>query len=141
MTYQIDIMNELIIDSLPPYVKPYIVKRGYWLPDEAASVYAKSSVVISFDCHSNIIAMANGVPFIYLRQPEDTIKGQMYYDLNFSKWIFEINQTTGKQIAKRLKEIWENYDEAKNEIQSQSQKINYIYKNACQRILDILYQK
>src|SRR5690606_29295596 len=51
MTYEVDIMDELLIDPLPEDVKPYVVKHGYWLPDEAASIYAKAHTVLSFECH------------------------------------------------------------------------------------------
>jgi len=131
MTYQVDIMDELLIDPLPEDVKPYIVKRGYWLPDEAASVYAKAHTVLSFECHSPIIAAANGTPMFYLRQPEDTIKGQMYYDLGFNDWTFEINQTTGKQITDRLREIWKDYDKAKAKLTVSMNKVDEIYKERC----------
>ena len=106
MTYQVDIMDELLIDPLPDDVKPYVQKRGYWFPDEAASVYAKAFAVLSFECHSPIIALRNETPAFYLRQPEDTIKGQMYYDLGLTEWIFEIEKTTGKQISESLMAIY-----------------------------------
>ncbi len=109
MTYQVDIMDELLIDPLPESVKPFVQKRGYWMPDEAASVYAKAHTVISFECHSPIIATAMGTPAFYLRQPEDTIKGQMYYDLGMNDWVFEINETSGKQIADRLLDVVADY--------------------------------
>lgn len=102
MTYQVDIMDELLINPLPEDVKPFVIKHSYWMPDEAASIYARAFAVLSFECHSPIIALANGVPAFYLRQPEDTIKGQMYYDLGATDWVFEIEQTTGKQITNRL---------------------------------------
>ena len=137
MTYQVDIMDELLIDPLPEDVKPYIVKRGYWLPDEAASVYAKAHTVISFECHSPIIAAANGTPMFYLRQPEDTIKGQMYYDLDFDEWTFEIEQTTGKQITDRLREIWTDYDKAKAKLAVSMNKVDKIYKYRCKFIQSV----
>lgn len=129
MTYQVDIMDELLINPLPDDVKPFVIKRGYWLPDEAASVYSKAHSVISFECHSPIIAAANGTPFIYLRQPEDTIKGQMYYDLNFDDWIFEIEETEGKQISSRLREIWTNYPAAAAKLKTRMDKVGQIYSN------------
>jgi polysaccharide pyruvyl transferase WcaK-like protein len=113
MTYQVDLMDELLINPLPEDVKPFIVKRGYWLPDEAASVYAKAHTVLSLECHSPIIAAANGTPFFYLRQPEDTIKGQMYYDLEFDDWTFEIDETEAQQISDQLRIVWTDYDKAK----------------------------
>lgn len=112
MTYQVDIMDELLIDPLPDDVKPFVIKRGYWLPDEAASLYSKTFCVLSFECHSPIMALCNGTPAIYLRQPDDTIKGQMYYDLGYNQWIFEIDTTTGTQIADRLMEIYADYQGA-----------------------------
>ena len=129
MTYQVDIMDELLINPLPDNVKPYVIKRGYWLPDEAASVYSKAHSVISFECHSPIIAAANGTPFLYLRQPEDTIKGQMYYDLGFDNWIFEIEETGGKQIADRLREIYTNYPMASAKLKTRMDKVGQIYSD------------
>lgn len=109
MTYQVDIMDELLIDPLPEDVKPFVIKRGYWFPDEAASVYARAHTVLSFECHSPIIAAANGTPSFYLRQPTDTIKGQMYYDLGLGDWVFEIDNSSGLQISERLMEVHDNY--------------------------------
>ena len=137
MTYQVDIMDELLIDPLPSDVKPFVIKRGYWLPDEAASVYAKAHTVLSFECHSPIIAAANGTPMFYLRQPEDTIKGQMYYDLGFDEWIFEIDQTTGEQITNRLREIWTDYDKAKAKLAVSMNKVSKIYKERCKFVQSV----
>lgn len=114
MTYQVDIMDELLLDPLPADIKKNVLKRGYWLPDEAASLYSEAFCLLSFECHSPIIALRNGTPAFYLRQPEDTIKGQMYYDLGFEKWVFEINDTTGEQIADRLMETFADPDAAQS---------------------------
>ena len=83
MTYEVDIMDELLFDPLPDDVKPSVVKRGYWLPDEAASVYKRAFALLSFECHSPIIALANGTIAFYLCQPQDTVKGRciMTWDL------------------------------------------------------------
>lgn len=138
MTYQVEIMDELLINPLPDDVKPFVVKRGYWLPDEAASIYAKAHAVLSFECHSPIIAAANGTPCFYLRQPEDTIKGQMYYDLGFNDWVFEINNTTGKQIADRLREVWTNYKKANAQLKTSMGKVAAIYKTGTERVKKLL---
>lgn len=134
MTYQVDIMDELLIDPLPDDVKPYVIKRGYWMPDEAASVYARAHSVLSFECHSPIIAAANKTPMFYLRQPEDTIKGQMYYDLGFSDWVFEIEQTSGKQIADRLRQVWTNYEIACSKLDSSMKQVDRIYREKCKEV-------
>ncbi|MDR6562122.1 MULTISPECIES: polysaccharide pyruvyl transferase family protein [unclassified Arcicella] len=141
MTYAVELMDELLINPLPDDVKPFIVKRGYWLPDEAASVYSKAHSVLSLECHSPIIAAANGTPFFYLRQPEDTIKGQMYYDLDFNDWVFEIDNTTGKQIADRLREVWKDYDKAKIKLKSSMDKVESIYKSRTDVLKTILNEK
>lgn len=117
MTYQIDVMDELLIDPLPEDVKKLVVKRDtYWLPDEAASVYKRAHTVISAECHSPIIAEANGTPAFYLRQPTDTIKGQMYYDLGLADWVFEIDDVTGKDIADRLMQVHGDYAAAQKKL-------------------------
>lgn len=130
MTYQVDIMDELLIDPLPDDVKPFVIKRGYWLPDEAASVYRNAHSVLSFECHSPIIALYNGTPAFYLRQPEDTIKGQMYYDLSFNDWVFEIMDTEGSLIADRLMGVVANYELALKKVSATNKRISSIYENA-----------
>jgi hypothetical protein len=109
MTYEVSIMDELLIDPLPADIRSKIVKHGYWLPDEAASLYSKAHTLLSFECHSPIIAAAAGTPMIYLRQPEDTIKGQMYYDLGLTDNVFEIENTSGRQISGRLMDFYSGY--------------------------------
>jgi polysaccharide pyruvyl transferase WcaK-like protein len=130
MTYEVDIMDELLIEPLPDDIKPYVLKRGYWMPGEAASVYAKAHSLLSFECHSPILSLYNGTPAFYLRQPEDTIKGQMYYDLDYDEWVFEIMETAGKQIADKLMEVYTNYDKAREMIDASNKNIRNIYYNA-----------
>lgn len=113
MTYQLDILQPLLVDPLPEDVKRNVVRREtFWRPDEAASVYERARAVISAEAHSPIIAMTAGTPAFYVRQPEDTIKGQMYYDLGLSDWVFEVEQTRGEQIAARLMEVHRDHPAA-----------------------------
>jgi hypothetical protein len=106
MTYQLNIMDELLIDPLPIDVKKNVVKKDtYWLPDEAGSLYRQATAVLSFECHSPIIAAVNQTPCFYLRQPEDTIKGQMWYDIGLHDWVFEIENTKGKDIGNQLMKV------------------------------------
>lgn len=136
MTYEVDIMDDLLIDPLPEDVKPFVIKHAYWMPDEAASIYAKAHAVLSFECHSPIIALANGTPVFYLRQPEDTIKGQMYYDLGLDDWTFEIEQTEGRQIADTLRTVWKDYDSAKLKVAKAMDLVDQIYKESTSMILN-----
>ena len=135
MVYQVDIIDELLIDPLPDDVKPFIVKQGYWLPDEAASLYKQAHTILSLECHSPIIAIANETPAFYLRQPEDTIKGQMYYDLGLKDWTFEIMETNGKQIADRLMHVYNNYPEAKRKVLDVLKKVESEYDGAFQTMV------
>jgi polysaccharide pyruvyl transferase WcaK-like protein len=106
MTYAVSRLNPLLYDPLPAEVKRHVVVlERYWLTAEAASVYAKAAAVVSFEMHSPIIAVANGTPAVLLRQPTDARTGQMWRDVGLTDWIFEIDDTTGEQVAAKLMEI------------------------------------
>jgi hypothetical protein len=117
MTYQLEVIDKLVIDPLPADVKPHVMKRGtFWLPDEAASVYARAAAVVSFEMHSPIIALAAGTPAVYLRQPTDTRKGQMMRDIGLPEWIHEIDDVTGEQIGATLLAILADTPAAKAKV-------------------------
>src|SRR5687768_3483936 len=106
MTYEIELGKEVLVDPLPAEIKKNVVWRDtYWLPDEAASIYSKAQAVISLECHSPLIALHNGTPTFYVRQPTDTCKGQMYRDFGANEWFFEIDETSGPQLWSRLEAI------------------------------------
>lgn len=106
MTYQVPLLRPLLFDNLPEEIKPHVaVMDRYWLTAEASSVYAQAAALASFEQHSPIIAISHGVPALLLRQPTDTRKGQMWRDVGLDSWIFEIDQTTGAQVAARLVEV------------------------------------
>lgn len=109
MTYQSELARRVLIEPLPSDVRKQIVWRDtYWLPDEAASIYANAQAVVSYDCHSPIIALTHGTPAFYVRQPTDTCKGQMYRDLGLDEWFFEIDETDGAQLWSRLEKVLGN---------------------------------
>lgn len=114
MTYAVQRMRPLLYDPLPEEIKPSVaVIDRYWLTPEAASVYAQAAAVLSFELHSPIMAIAAGTPAVYLRQPTDTRKGQMWRDVGLGDWIFEIDASTGEQIAARVVEIGRNRSAAR----------------------------
>jgi hypothetical protein len=82
----------------------HLIKK-YLITDAAAAVYAKAFAVVSMECHSCIIACANGTPAFYVRQQEDTVKGQMFYDIGLSDWVFEIDQVDGDDIWRSLRRL------------------------------------
>ncbi len=106
MNYAVSRLRPLLFDPLPERIRNQVaVLDRYWLAAEAASVYARAAAVISFEMHSPIIAIASGTPAIYLRQPTDTRKGQVWRDLGLDDWIFEIEDSSGRAIARRLMDI------------------------------------
>ena len=106
MTYEVPLLRSLVFDKLPADVQPHVaVLDRYWLTAEACSVYAQAAAVVSLEQHSPIMAIAAGVPAVLVRQPTDTRKGRMWYDLGMRDWVFEIDETSGEQIAARLVEI------------------------------------
>lgn len=113
MTYQTPLLKTLLYDQLPDDVKPHVTALNhYWLTDEAASVYARCRAVLSGECHSPILAIAAGQPAMYVRQPTDTWKGQMYPDLGLGDWAPEIDKVTGENVADELLKIEANYNVA-----------------------------
>jgi hypothetical protein len=117
MSYQVQLAKEQLVDPLPVDVRKHVVWRDtYWLPTEAASVYARALAVVSFECHSPIIALTNGTPAFYLRQPTDTIKGQMYHDIGVSDWTFEVEETGADLWWPRLKVIHDDPGAAKTRV-------------------------
>lgn len=118
MTYAVSRLRPLLFDPLPADVKADVaVLDRYWLTAEAAGVYAKAAAVASFEMHSPIIAVANGTPAILLRQPTDTRKGQMWRDVRLNDWIFEIDDTTGQQVAARIVAIGSDLKSAQEKAQ------------------------
>ncbi len=106
MTYQVEMGREVLVNPLPAEVKRNVVWRDtYWLPDEAASIYAQAQCVVSVECHSPLIALHQGTPTFYVRQPTDTCKGQMYRDIGANDWFFEVDETNGAQLWSRLEGI------------------------------------
>lgn len=131
MTYQLDIMEALLFDPLPDEVKPFVHRlTDYWLTDEAASVYQRAFAVVSMECHSPIIALANNTPAFYVRQKEDTIKGQMYRDIGLSDWVFEIDEVDGAYIYQTLQQVMADYPAAQAKIADAYRTIDTQYQTA-----------
>jgi hypothetical protein len=100
MTYAVPLLHPLLFDKLADDVKPHVtVMDRYWLTAEANSVYKRAAAILSCEQHSPIMGIANGTPAVMVRQPTDTRKGQMWRDIGRSDWLFEIDQSTGGQIA------------------------------------------
>ena len=119
MTYQVELAKQVLVDPLPEAIRRNVVWRDtFWMPDEAASVYARAQAVVSMECHSPLIALHNGTPACYVRQPTDTCKGQMYRDFGAGEWFFEIEETTGAQLWSRLEGIVRDPAKAKAKVRT-----------------------
>jgi len=90
----------------------------YWLPDEAASIYARSLCVVSVECHSPLIALHQGTPTFHVRQPTDTCKGEMYRDLGAGEWLFEVDETDGPQLWAKLAAVHRDPAAARAKVKS-----------------------
>ncbi len=100
MTYHIELAKRVLVDPLPDDVKQQVVWRdSWWLCDEAASVLARASALVSYDCHAPIIALVNGTPAIHVRLPSDTPKSQMFLDLGLTDWKQELDDVRGSKLA------------------------------------------
>lgn len=106
MTYQVKLGLDIVGERLPEDVRDKVVWRpSYWLPDEACSTYSRAHTVVSLDNHSPIFSLTVGTPTIFVRQPSDTIKGQMWADVGLGDWYCEITETDGDTLAERLLSI------------------------------------
>jgi len=125
MTYQVQMAKEVLVDPLPEEIKKNVIWREtFWLPDEAASVYSKAAAVISVECHSPLIALHNGTPTFYVRQPTDTCKGQMYRDFGADDWFFEVDETDGAQLWSRLAAIHRDLPKARAKAKTIMETVN-----------------
>ena len=106
MTYQVELGRTHIYEKLSAAARRDVVWReNYWMPDEAASVYAQSLCVVGVEPHSLIMSLAAGTPIMHVRQPTDTFKGHMFRDLGLGDWLFEIEEHAGAQLAAALGKI------------------------------------
>jgi len=137
MTYEIAVAKEHLFDPLPVDVKPNVIWRdAFWLADEAASVYARAVAVISAECHSPIIALSQGTPAFYVRNPADTVKAQMFRDLGLTNWVFESTHTTGQQLWEKLKPIHEDRAAGRAKVQTAMQQAAKIQKRMIEAIAE-----
>jgi hypothetical protein len=129
MSYQIETAKEQLIDPLPEDVKRRVIWRDtFWLPDEAASIYARARAVVSVECHSPIIALAVGTPTLHVRQPVDTVKAQMYRDIGVGDWLFEVTETSGDQLWSALQKIHDDLPGARARVRTVMAKVAEIQR-------------
>lgn len=111
MSYANELFEPFLMDPLPDDVKDKVVAMdSYWMTDVASTVYSRSRMVVSMECHSPILAIAKGRPALYLLQPQDTWKWQMFPDLELRDWVVPIDTTKPEDLAAKVIEMHQNYE-------------------------------
>ncbi|MFW6599103.1 polysaccharide pyruvyl transferase family protein [Propionibacteriaceae bacterium Y2011] len=107
MSYAVEFAQAHLAGAFPEDVadKVHVLPR-FWELQEAAAVYRRAAGVLSSECHSPLIAIAEGVPAIYLRQPTDTIKGAMYAGLGLGDWVIELESADPGAAVERAIQRW-----------------------------------
>lgn len=91
MSYAVELAQRELLPRLAADIADQVHVLGrYWPLEEAHAVYRQARAVVSMECHSPILASVHGTPTLYLRQPTDTIKGEMYADLGAPGAVVEI---------------------------------------------------
>ncbi len=114
MTYEVSMGRKYLYEKVPAEYRDRVVWRdSYWLTDEAQSVYSRAHSLVSMEMHSPIIFVSEGLPAVLLRQSQDTWKGQMWRDVGLGRWILELDNVSGEEIADTVLEIVPDYAGAK----------------------------
>ncbi len=137
MTYEIDVARQHLLDPMPDDVKKNVILRdSFWFADEACAVYARAVAVISAECHSPILALANGTPAFYVRNPVDTVKGEMFRDIGLGDWVFESGLTSGQELWKTLQPLHDDRAGARARVQAAMSKVTDLQRRMAQAIAD-----
>lgn len=89
---QMDLGKEMLYDLLPEDVKANVVlRKKFWLTDEALSVYVRSAGYFGVEQHTPIMYIGNGIPALLGRFEEQTSKGYMWYNIGLGDWFFDLD--------------------------------------------------
>lgn len=139
MTYQMELAKEQWIDPLPDDVRPNVAWQAkFWMPDEAAAVYARALAVVSLECHSPILALAAGTPAIHIQLPTDTRKAQMFRDIGVGQWLHEVAALDGPKLTAQVLEIHANPQAARAKVKAAMDRVHAIYKDVFTRVAEAL---
>lgn len=137
MTYEIEVAREHLFDPLPDDVKKNVIWRdSFWFADEACAVYARAAAVISAECHSPILALAQGTPAFYVRNPVDTVKGEMFRDIGLGDWVFESDLTSGQELWKTLQPLHDDRAGTRARVHTAMSKVTDLQRRMAQAIAE-----
>lgn len=87
---QMAVGQEMILDKLPAvYRSRVVLRKNYWLTDEALSVYRRSLALFGNEMHSPIMCVGNHIPAAVCRWEQQTSKGFMWRDIGLGNWLFD----------------------------------------------------
>lgn len=90
----------------------------FWTPEQALSVYRATSLLVSVEMHSIIMAIGNGVPFIHAPYVECGRKRQMVRDMELPEFLIDLDdEDSGKQMVDRARMILENRPQVRERLQ------------------------
>ena len=139
MTYQMALAKEQWIDPLPEDVKRNVAwQEKFWMPDEAAGVYARAIAIVSLECHSPILALANGTPAIHIQLPTDTRKAQMFRDIGVGEWLHEVVALDGPKLTAQVLAIHADREAARAKVKVAMDRVEAIYKDVFKRVAEAL---
>jgi polysaccharide pyruvyl transferase WcaK-like protein len=142
MVDALSLLGPFVYAPLPDDVRPYVALMDHWwITDEAASVYSGALAVVSLDCHSPLIAYANGTPALYVRQPQDKKKAHMYNDFGMEKWLMPLEQVDGRAIAAKLLEIYESPEDAEAYLARGNARIAQAHEHTLKQGLSAVFGK
>ncbi|MBQ9771300.1 MAG: polysaccharide pyruvyl transferase family protein [Lentisphaeria bacterium] len=137
--YQVPMGRRYLYERLPEDIREKVVlKRDFWLTDEAESVYSQAKLLLSMEMHSPIIFIDEHRPAVLLRQAEDTWKGQMWRDIGLQDWILELNISDAALIAERVDMILQDYPAALQQAATASKRAIEFEQKAMEYIADLL---
>lgn len=115
MNYAVELAHQYFPRTLAPDVRDRVhVIDEFWHLPVATAVFAQAEGVLSMECHSPILASTSGTPFMYLRQPTETFKGQMYHDLGAGAAVVEVaSPDAGAALSSLLEEIADRPESAR----------------------------
>jgi len=121
MVHEVGVGERYLAHGYPPDVQPHVQHLDrYWELTEAAAVYTRAAGVLSAECHSPLLAAAAGTPALYVRQPTDTVKGQMYPDLGLPMVEVERDGTPG--VMRWLRDLIERPDQLRQTTEAARQR-------------------
>lgn len=116
---EIELNRQQLFDPMPADVKPYLrLRRTFWLPDEALSVFLASRTMFNMEPHGNIMALANGLPCLHCFDWAFGKKAEMFRDIGLGDWAFSLASATPQEMAAALLGIHRGYDAAQRKRQA-----------------------